>query len=72
MGKRPRERQCQEESPRWKDASKCQADQKWQAGAANEDPARFPRLMVVVPLDGQVLDMKGRDQIAADGRVSAV
>lgn len=69
---RPRDRQFPEESPRWKDASKCQVDQEWQVEMANEDRARFPRLWAVIPLTEQPTDMKGMDQIAGDDRVSVV
>ena len=68
----PRDRQLPEGTPRWNDESKGQVDQEWQGEMANEDRARFPRLWVVVPLNEQVLDMRGMDRTVADDRVSEV
>lgn len=67
----PRDRQFQEESPRRKDASKCQVDQEWQEGTANVGRVRFPRLRAVAPLNEQVLDRRGTGQIAADDQAFA-
>lgn len=69
---RPRGRQFPEESPRWEDVDKRQIDQEWQAGAANEDHARSPRLSVVVPLNEQVVGTRETDQTVADDRASVV
>lgn len=52
--------------------SKRQIDQEWQAKTANESRAHFPRLLVVVPLNEQFVDMRGTDQTVADDRVSGV
>ena len=71
LGGYPGGRQFQEESPRRKDASKCQGDQEWQARPANEDRVRFLRSMAVAPLNGQVMDTRGRGQIAAGDPASA-
>lgn len=52
--------------------NECQASQEWEAKMANEDRARSPRLWVVVPLNGLVLDKRGMDQIGGDDRASVV
>ena len=64
------DRQFQEESPRWKDASKGQVCREWEAKMANEDHARFPRLRIGGPLNEQVMDMRGTGQTAGDDQVS--
>ena len=67
----PGDRQFQEESPRRKDASKCQVGQEWQVGTANGGRVRFPRLWAVVRLNEQIMDTRGTGQIAADDQASA-
>jgi len=64
------DRQFQEESPRWKDASKGQVCREWEAKMANEDHARLPRLRIGGPLNEQVMDMRGTDQTVGDDQVS--
>lgn len=67
---RPRDRQFPEENPRWKNVGKRQIDQEWQAGAANGDHARFPRLWV--PSNEQIAGTRETDQTVADDRASGV